>query len=318
MTAASRALGLGALPGRRLDDATGIIAAGGRWHVPQLPERGVLDDAAVRTVALLDGVHADLGPRGWVLSARPQRASWDARDRLARDLDWLEANWAGVPWLKTQLLGPWSLACELELPNGHRALTDRGAVRDLTEALAGAAAAHAADLVARFGLAQEALAVQFDEPWLADVVAGRVPGTHRFDEIRAVPAEIARAGLATVTDAARATGDEDRPREVLLNATGQDLGAAGDDSAAWDFPGTLLLDPQRLDPAGLDVLGARLDAGSRTGVRGASARDVVNLLSRLGLRESAGLVDVVAAPAEDPGAARAAYERAASAAKSLN
>ena len=133
-----------------------------------------------------------------------------------------------------------------------------------------------------------------------------------------MPAEIARAGLATITDATRATGDEDDPREVLLNATGQDLGGAGDDSAAWGFPGTLLLDPQRLDPAGLDALGARLDAGSRTGVRGASARDVVNLLSRLGLRESSGLVDVVAAAAGDPGAARAAYERAASAAKSLN
>lgn len=47
---------------------------------------------------------------------------------------------------------------------------------------------HVAQLKRRF---HGEIRVQLDEPLLGDALAGRIPGTTDFDEIRAVPAEVA-------------------------------------------------------------------------------------------------------------------------------
>jgi methionine synthase II (cobalamin-independent) len=90
--------------------------------------------------------------------------------------------------VKVQAPGPITLAAHLELANGHRAITDRGALRDLTGSLAEGVAAHRA-LVARRLEAE--VVVQFDEPTLQAALLGRLTGVtgmtpvHPVDEAMA-------------------------------------------------------------------------------------------------------------------------------------
>ncbi|WP_246817038.1 hypothetical protein [Corynebacterium sp. HMSC078H07] len=93
-----------------------------------------------------------------------------------------------MPRVKVQALGPWSLAASIELSDGHRVLTDRGAFAELADALRHGLRAHAQDVASRF---HGEVVVQLDEPLLADVIAGRIPGTTDFDTIPAVPDEVA-------------------------------------------------------------------------------------------------------------------------------
>ena len=65
--------------------------------------------------------------------------------------------------LKIQLCGPWTLAGDRSsCRSGRRALADPGAVRDLAQALAEAAAGHVAELAKRVPGARVLL--QVDEP----------------------------------------------------------------------------------------------------------------------------------------------------------
>lgn len=161
--------------------------------IPQLPERGLGADAVGSTAALLEAINVDRGPRAWQMTQRPQlmmRRTWDLWER---DLDAIQEVWGeSVPVFKMQVLGPWSLAAAVELANGHRVLSDAGATRDLHEALQMGIGEHVKKLVRRF---HGEVRVQVDEPLLGDVLAGKVPGTTDFDEIRAVPAEVAREKL---------------------------------------------------------------------------------------------------------------------------
>ncbi|MCP1387290.1 methionine synthase [Corynebacterium sp. TA-R-1] len=180
------AFGLGPVPGATSADfaeaADIILSETPLPHVPQLLARGIGADAIGRTAALLD-IPVDRGPRGWRVAPRPTtRAMY--RDMLDRDLDILEELWARkVDRVKVQLTGPWTLASEIEMANGHRMITDPGALRDITEALLEAAGAHKSDVGKRIAPA----VLQLDEPRLADVMAGSLPGTSKFETIRAYP-----------------------------------------------------------------------------------------------------------------------------------
>lgn len=230
-------LGLGPVPGTDMATAADVIQgeAGNALHIPQLPERGLGSDVVGRTLALMPGLHADPGPRAWRLSARPQLASRRAADAMARDLDTLQETWGeSQETVKIQLLGPISLAAALELPGGRRAITDRGAVQDLTATLKAAIALHQADVARRFSAR---VSVQLDEPALADVLTGNLAGTSDFDTIPALPAERARAVLedfradylaATVDwEVARAAGTLLVPAGTNLSAP-RDLDGAGE------------------------------------------------------------------------------------------
>ena len=114
-----------------------------------------------------------------------------ARSLLDEDVDALEEAWERAGGadqvVKVQAPGPITLAAQLELANGHRAITDAGAVRDLTASLAEGVSRHCAQVARRLSTT---VVVQFDEPLLTVALAGRLTGVtalstvHPIDETR--------------------------------------------------------------------------------------------------------------------------------------
>ncbi|AGN18982.1 hypothetical protein J433_04740 [Corynebacterium glutamicum MT] len=180
------AYGLGELPGKSAAEAADIIQGetGDLLHIPQLPARGLGADLIGRTVGLLDMINVDRGARSWVMSTRPSRLTHLTGDFLDMDLDACEETWGtGIDKLKIQVAGPWTLGARIELANGHRVLSDRGAMRDLTQALIAGIDAHARKVAGRF---RAEVQVQIDEPELKSLIDGSLPGTSTFDIIPAV------------------------------------------------------------------------------------------------------------------------------------
>lgn len=256
---------LGPMPGTSMSEAADIIMGETELPaIPQLPERGLGSDSVGRTASMLEAITIDRGPRSWRMTARPQLLTRRAWDRLARDLDEVQQVWGEtVPRIKVQALGPWSLAASIELADGHRVLTDSGAFAELSDALLHGIRTHATDVARRF---HGEVVVQLDEPLLADVIAGRIPGTTDFDSIPAVPDEVAL--------------------ETLLRFDADYLHAP----PLWSIAGaatTFLVDfhsPRyRLDtPEHFDGLGEHLSEGHRIGVgiSGSDARAEAIALAR--------------------------------------
>ncbi|HEV2890044.1 MAG TPA: methionine synthase [Frankiaceae bacterium] len=147
-----------------------------------------------RTAALLPGLHVDLQPAGWRFVARPGTDSRRARDYLAWDLDAAEQAFAGYEGpFKVQVTGPWTLAATIELHRGDRALSDRGAVRDIADALDEGIAEHVREIRRRIPGAD--VVVQLDEPALPAVLEGRVPTASGFGTLRSVPRPEVAAAL---------------------------------------------------------------------------------------------------------------------------
>ncbi|AGF72269.1 hypothetical protein [Corynebacterium halotolerans] len=210
------AYGLGPLPGTSIAEAADLIVGetGDLPHLPQLPARGLGSDLIGCTAGLLAAVTVDRGPRSWIMTDRPQLLTRRTWDRMARDLDECEEAWGtSLTALKVQVAGPWSLAASIELANGHRVITDRGALRDLTDALIEGTNAHVADVAKRFHLDPAEVVVQLDEPRLPAVVAGELRGATDFHPVRAVNATDAAERLAHVVESLDA-------EQVLLNQTG--------------------------------------------------------------------------------------------------
>ncbi|WP_066527362.1 uroporphyrinogen decarboxylase/cobalamine-independent methonine synthase family protein [Corynebacterium bouchesdurhonense] len=256
--AAPTAFGLGPLPGTDLVQAADVVLSESPLpHIPQLPDRGVGSDAVGRTAALLE-IPVDRGPRGWRVATRHR----GARDLMSRDLDTLEELWSGkVDRVKVQVTGPWTLAAEIEMPNGHRMITDPGALRDITDALGEAVGRHRVDVEKRIA----PTVLQLDEPRLADVTAGTLAGATRYEEIAAVPEPWERlapfgefllhAPLLIdapwqTADLAQLTSPEDRDRVARLVDSGARLAIASvEPSWLWRYFEELQLDPgeARLD-----------------------------------------------------------------------
>ncbi|RJO75022.1 methionine synthase [Nocardia panacis] len=195
------ATGVGSWPGADAREAAATLIGelGDLPHLAELPGRGAGSDLLGRASALLVDLRFDTTTRGYRLAARPGAVSRRAHDLLRTDLDALEEAWetaglAGHP-VKIQAAGPLTLAAEVELPGGHRVLTDSGAVRDLSESLAEGLARHAAEVRRRLG-AQ--VVVQLDEPSLSAVLAGSLRGVSALNTVRAVPEPEALAVLDTV------------------------------------------------------------------------------------------------------------------------
>lgn len=259
---------LGPMPGTSIAEAADIIMGETELPaIPQLPQRGLGSDAVGRTASMLEAISIDRGPRSWRMTARPQLLTRRAWDRLERDLDEVQAVWGeSLPRVKVQALGPWSLAASIELSDGHRALTDRGAFAELADALRHGLHAHAQDVARRF---HAEVLVQLDEPLLADIVAGRIPGTTDFDTIPAVPDEVAFD---------------------LLQSFDADYLHAPPLWSIAPAANTFLTDFHGLDtPRHLDGLGEHLSAGFRVGVGipGADARaeaiELARHLDRIGM-----------------------------------
>lgn len=177
------ATGIGSLPGTDMDQAVSLVfdTMSDLPHLPELPARGAGADMIGRTAAALVELHVDLQPAGWRLVPRPGLDERNAIALLERDLDALlpVADFDGT--VKVQLVGPWTLAAQLELPRGGKVLADRGATRDVATALTETAQAHIAEVRRRLPAADVIL--QLDEPSLLTVLAGVVPTESGFGRI---------------------------------------------------------------------------------------------------------------------------------------
>lgn len=197
------ATGVGSWPGTDPREAAATIVGelGELPHLVELPARGTGSDLIGRASALLVDLRFDTTTRGYRLAARPGTVSRRAHDLLRTDLDALEEAWetAGLGdsgrVVKLQAAGPLTLAAQVELPGGHRVLTDSGALRDLSESLAEGLARHAAEVGKRLGAK---VVLQLDEPSLTPVLDGSLRGASLLDTVRALPEPEALAVLDTV------------------------------------------------------------------------------------------------------------------------
>lgn len=197
---AGLATGIGSLPGSDPGESAALLAGElpDLPHLVELPERGVGADMIGRALAICVDLPAEVTPFGWRLTGRPGRDIRRATDLLRWDLDAAEEHYAGTPWVKLQVTGPWTLAGLIETPQGNRVLTDSGALRDLADSLAEGIAAHMADVSRRLPSAQ--VVIQIDEPSLPAVLAGTLPTASGFGRVAAVPAPEAERVLAELVD----------------------------------------------------------------------------------------------------------------------
>lgn len=256
MSVFATATGVGSWPGTSARQAAEVVVgelAAAMAHLVELPARGVGADVIGRAGALLVDVAIDTTPRGYQITARPGAVTRRAASLLDEDLDALEEAWeaaglrgSGRP-VKLQAPGPLTLAAELELSNGHRAITDPGAVRDLAASLAEGVAAHRATLSRRL---DAPVVVQLDEPSLPAAVAGRLSGVTTLTPVPPVEEAVATGLLDHCVAAAGP--------ELVLHCCAADL--------PWNVVqhsavAAIAVDATRLGPADLDGIGAFVDSG---------------------------------------------------------
>lgn len=259
MSAFAAGTGVGSWPGSSPHAAAAVVVGelSRLPYLPELPARGVGADLIGRAAALLVDIAIDTVPRGYRIAARPGAVTRRAASLLAEDLDALEEAWekagGGQRPVKVQAPGPITLAAHLELSNGHRAITDAAAVRDLTSSLAEGMAVHRAEVARRLGTS---VYVQFDEPSLPAALAGRLTGVTALSPVHPID-EATAIGLldecAAAVDAAAMLHccAKEFPWELLQRSA---IGAVG-------------IDLGLLDDRGLDGLGTFIDSG-RTAVLG--------------------------------------------------
>jgi methionine synthase II (cobalamin-independent) len=204
------ASGTGSWPGSAARQAAEVVVGelgAALAHLVELPARGVGADVVGRAGALLIDVAIDTVPRGYRVAARPGAVTRRAASLLDEDIDALEEAWetaglrgSGRP-VKVQAPGPITLAAELELANGHRAITDLGAVHDIAASLAEGVAAHRASVSRRL---DTPVVVQFDEPSLPAAVAGRLTGVTALSPVAPIDETLATTMLDICAAAAGA------------------------------------------------------------------------------------------------------------------
>ena len=247
------ATGVGSLPGTEYAEAAAyVLGELDLPFVPELPARGPASTMTGRGVAVIGDLAFDLQPAGWRLTGTRGVDQRRARTMLAHDLDLFEEAGQGFAGaIKTQLIGPWTLAATVERPRGDLALADFGMRRELAQALAEGTRLHLADLKRR--VPQGEWVVQLDEPVLPAVLAGSIPTASGFHRHRRVDRPEVSEHLSWLVDAIRAEGATPwlhscAPETPLDLVRGS--GVAG-----------LVVDTAVLGPEQLDQVGAALEAG---------------------------------------------------------
>ncbi len=247
------ATGIGSMPGTDPREAVAVIAGEVALpFLPELPARGVGGDLIGRAAGLLTGIPVDYVHRTYRLSASPTAETRRARDFLRWDLDALEEHWerrglvGSAEVLKIQACGPFTVAAQVELRGGHKAVRDRGALYDIAESLAASLVEQAEELRRRIGVR---VVVQLDEPSIGEVLDGTVTPLTRLDPIAPVPVHDVAETLETF--AAQVA------RPMLLHSCA---------APRWELFARLpsyglALDFTRLRARDYDPLGAILDAG---------------------------------------------------------
>lgn len=234
--------GIGSWPGTSAREAAQVVVGeAGLPHLVELPARGVGADLIGRAGGLLVDIAVDTTVRGYRITARPGAVARRAKSLLGEDLDALEEAWesaGGGRAVKVQAPGPITLAAELELPSGHRAITDAAAVADLAASLAEGVAAHRAELSRRLGVP---VVVQYDEPDLPAALAGRLTGVTGVTPVHPVDEQVA-TGL--LDGCAAAAGSE-----VLLHCCAAEV--------PWN-----LLRHSAINAVSIDATALRADPGT--------------------------------------------------------
>jgi methionine synthase II (cobalamin-independent) len=328
------ATGIGSWPGSAPREAAEIVVGELHRlpHLVELPARGVGADMIGRAGALLVDIAIDTVPRGYRIAARPGAVARRAKSLLDEDIDAIEEAWekAGGPGsgrpVKVQAPGPVTLAAQLELPNGHRALTDAGAVRDLASSLAEGVARHRAELARRLATT---VVVQYDEPMLFAALAGRLTGVTSMSPVHPVD-EVVAIGL--LDECVAVSGTEvllhscaDIPWNVLqrsaIHAISVDVSTLGDaefvglgeflDSGRSVVFGLVPTSAPAARPSAEEVAAAAVAITDRIGFSRNAIRDRVGISPSCGLagadtawaRAAIGLCErAAAAVAEDPDA----------------
>ncbi|GAB5895004.1 methionine synthase [Mycolicibacterium mageritense] len=256
MSVFATATGIGSWPGTTARQAAEVVVGElhGLSHLVELPARGIGADMIGRTGALLVDIGIDTVPRGYRIAAgRRSSALRRAVSLLGEDIDALEEAWerAGLRGsgraVKVQSAGPITLAAQLELPGGHRAITDRGALRDLAASLAEGLSVHRAEVARRLGTT---VVVQLDEPSLPAALEGRLTGVTSLTPVHPVDEPLA---MSLIDECAAAAGSElavhccapGLPWKALLRSVVQ----------------AISVDPATLKPADLDGIGEFVESG---------------------------------------------------------
>ncbi|MEW5808998.1 MAG: methionine synthase [Actinomycetota bacterium] len=262
MSAFATATGVGSWPGASARDAAEVVVGELHRlpHLVELPARGVGADMIGRAGALLVDIALDTVPRGYRIAAGRSAATRRAASLLDEDIDALEEAWekaglrGGDRVVKVQAPGPVTLAAHLELGGGHRAITDSGAVRDLTASLAEGVSAHRAQLERRL---QTTVVVQVDEPTLPAALAGRLAGVSSLNPVHPVDESVVTSLLDEIVavvggEVALHCCAAEVPWELLRRSTIH----------------AVLVDARALTAADLDGVGEFLESG-RTVLLGA-------------------------------------------------
>jgi methionine synthase II (cobalamin-independent) len=204
------ATGIGSWPGLAPRQAAEIVVGELQVlpHIVELPDRGVGADMVGRAGALLVDIGIDTVPRGYRIASGRNSVVRRAVSLLNEDLDALEEAWenaglrGAVRVVKVQAPGPITLAAQLELSGGHRAITDAGAVRDLAASLGEGLARHRAEVARRL---DTTVVVQFDEPLLPAALEGRLTGVTSLKPVHPVDESVA---IELIDDCIATTGTE--------------------------------------------------------------------------------------------------------------
>ncbi|MGV9800168.1 methionine synthase [Mycobacterium sp. NPDC003449] len=256
MSAFAAATGVGSWPGTAARQAAEVVVGELHTltHLVELPARGVGADMIGRAGALLVDIGIDTVPRGYrVAAGRRGAALRRAVSLLGEDVDALEEAWerAGLRGsgrtVKVQSPGPITLAAQLELSGGHRAITDRGALRDLAGSLVEGLAAHRAEVARRL---DTPVVVQLDEPSLPAALAGRLTGVTSLTPVHPVDEPVA---MGLIDECAAGVGAE---VAVHCCASGLPWKALLRSSVH-----AVSVDPATLTPADLDGIGEFVESG---------------------------------------------------------
>ena len=288
--------GIGAWPGSDVSETAKLIrdTCLSFPHIAELPERGAGADMIGRTMSLVSAVSEDFSvetiPTGWQLSRGRGRDIRRADSYLGEDLDVFEEVFTDYTGdFKIHVVGPWSLAAEVEGKTGAKLVGDPGVVRDLTQALAQALQLHIADVQRRIPGAT--LTVQIDEPHLREVLRGSVKTQSGWSAYRAVDTQIVQSGLEIVREAAN--------RRTVVHCCAQDVPFAEIRGAGFDG---YSFDVSLVGSAANDWIGERIDAGgfvmlglAPTSVK-AGVAQIEELRARIGFNEEQWNAHVVLTP----------------------
>lgn len=256
------ATALGSWPGTDPAEAIRVVRGElGSPHLPflpQLPARGVGADAVGRTAALLVELPVDVQPHGWRLVSRPGQDHRRAVSTLKTDVNTLadiigpEESTGGE--LKLQVRGPWSMAANLYLHHGERAISDFGARREILESLT----AGLVDHIGKVGdVARGAgIVIQLEEPVIDRVLGGDIPTASGYRTLRSIPEPEVLSSWRTIAEAARKAGAV----EVAVSAPAAGVAMEKLDEAGLDAAGLAL---ERLTPRQWEGIATAVESGRR-------------------------------------------------------